>query len=58
MDEQIILNYQYWTGFNKFYCRGKIMTGPDGLKYIIFTSLGINVPIVFILIFDILVNLI
>ncbi len=51
----LIRNYKYWNGYNQFYCDGKIMLGPNGLKLLLITLLLINIPIVLIFIFSILV---
>jgi hypothetical protein len=55
-EAKIIRNYQYWNGFNEFYCNGSIMIGPKGLKTLSWTFLMINLPVILILIFSILVN--
>jgi len=57
-EEYTIKNYKYWNGFNDFYCKGKIMVGPGGLKNIILTTLLINSPIIIIFIFVIFVRII
>jgi hypothetical protein len=55
-EERVIRNYQYWNGFNRFYCNGNVMLGPDGLKHISLTFLAINIPTFLIFIFVILVK--
>lgn len=53
---QLVKNYQYWNGQNEFYCKGKIMLGPKGLKAFTLTWMMINLPSVLFFIFTILVN--
>jgi hypothetical protein len=55
-DSNLIRNYKYWSGFNEFYCNGKIMIGPNGIKIFIITLASINLPILLIYIFTILVK--
>jgi len=53
---EIIRNFQYWSGFNDFYCNGRIMIGPKGLKNLCLTLLMINLPVIIVYIFSILVR--
>ncbi len=55
-DKHLIRNYKYWSGLNEFYCNGKVMLGPDGLKIMIITLVSINLPVILIYIFTILVS--
>ena len=58
MEGEIIKNYKYWSGYNDFYCDGRIMIGPNGLKLLGLTFLSINVPALVTLVIIILVKLI
>ena len=35
MNESKQRNYEVWTGYHKFYCRGKIMAGPQPLNAVL-----------------------
>ena len=51
----IMRNFNYWSGYNEFYCNGKIMLGPKGLKLLMMTIIIINLPQIPIFLFSILV---
>jgi hypothetical protein len=53
--DQVIKNYKYWSGYNEFYCNGRVMLGPRGLKTFSLTFLMINLPTIVIYVFAILV---
>lgn len=55
-NEKFIENYKYWSGFNQFFFKGRIMFGPNGLKIFVFIFLAINVCITISYVFSILVN--
>jgi len=55
-EEYTIKIYKYWSGFNDFYCKGRVMVGPGGLKNIILTTLLIDTSVVVIFIFIIFVS--
>jgi len=40
-----------WKGRNYFYCNGKIVTGPHGIRPLIVTSIFTFTPIVKLIIF-------
>lgn len=50
---KIIRNYEYWLGHNEFYCQGKIMLGPNGLRKLSQMSIVINIPSALFLLFTI-----
>lgn len=54
---KIIRNYEYWQGHNEFYCKGKIMLGPNGCSKLIQITILINLPSVMFLLFTIWVNI-
>jgi palmitoyltransferase ZDHHC9/14/18 len=51
---KIIRNYEYWLGNNEFYCNGKLMFGPKGLKKFLFLLLLITTQTILSLLFSIM----
>ena len=51
---KIIRNYEYWPGNNEFYCNGKFMFGPKGLKKFLFLLLLITLSSILSLLFSIM----
>ena len=49
-----IKNYEYWLGNNEFYCNGKFMFGPKGLKKFLFLLLLITTQTILSLLFSIM----
>ena len=49
-----IRNYEYWLGNNEFYCNGKLMFGPKGLKKFLFLLLLITTQTILSLLFSIM----
>ena len=47
-------NYEYWLGNNEFYCNGKLMFGPKGLKKFLFLLLLITTQTILSLLFSII----
>ncbi len=55
-DKLLIKNYKYWSGYNEFYCNGRLMLGPSGCKLLSITLTSINIPICLVYVFTILVS--
>ena len=49
---ELITNYRFWTGFNYFPLKAKIIEGPSGFKPTLMTGMAITIPIILFFIFE------
>ena len=49
---ELITNYRFWTGFNYFPLKAKIIEGPSGFKPTLMTGTAITIPIILFFIFE------